>query len=66
MARPWNWEAAANIAEEVYGVYVNWEERYFVCPECDDVVYECDWEDEDLSVCPICGYEFYEDLKNGR
>ena len=49
-----NWEQAATFCEREFGVYVDWEERFFHCPECDDVVYECDWNGIDWSYCPIC------------
>ena len=49
-----NWESTAKMCEEVFGAYVDWEERFFHCPECGDVVYEVDWEDHDWRICPIC------------
>lgn len=48
------WEDAASYCEEVFGAYVDWEERFFHCGECDDVVYECDYRNHDWSMCPIC------------
>ena len=48
------WEDAARFCEKTFGIYVNWEERFFICPECDDLVAEEDWEDENLVMCPIC------------
>ena len=50
------WEEAAHYCEDTFGVYVDWEERFFHCCECDDVIYECDWEDHDWSMCPICEF----------
>ena len=52
-----NWKEAAHLCETVYGTYVNWEERFFICPECDEPIYEEDWEDIDLSFCPVCEFE---------
>lgn len=50
-----NWAAAAKHCEKVFGTFVDWEERFFICPECDDPIYECDWgEDHDWSMCPVC------------
>ena len=50
------WESNARFAEKTYGVYVDWEERFYVCPFCDEPVYEEDWEEEELAefLCPIC------------
>ena len=52
------WELNARVAESVYGVQVDWEEGFYVCPECGEPVYNEDWTDEDLSneFCPICGF----------
>ena len=54
------WEEAAKYCEETFGVYVDWEERFFHCPECDDVVHECDWNDHDWRMCPVCEWIFTE------
>lgn len=50
------WEKNALLIEKLYGVWVNWEERFYICPECGEPVYECDWEEEDFRrfICPIC------------
>lgn len=52
------WEERAKIAEKYYGVFVDWEERFYLCPECGEPVYECDWSEEILGdfVCPICEF----------
>lgn len=55
-----NWEYVAKMCEDVYGVYVDWEERFFHCPECDESLYDIDWEDHDWSICPICEFEWEE------
>ena len=52
------WEIAARLAEES-GAEVNWDEEYFVCPHCEDLVFSDDWieadmKDDDCIVCPIC------------
>ena len=54
------WYEAALYCEETYGVYVAWslEERYFICPECDEPIFESDWEGHDFETCPICEYYF--------
>lgn len=53
-----NWEINAKKVEEVYGGYVDWEERFYNCPECGEPIYECDWTEEDLLdyLCPVCEY----------
>lgn len=50
------WEANAKIVEWVYGMYVDWEERFYYCPYCGELVYECDWDGAELAetLCPIC------------
>lgn len=53
------WESRAKYVEQVYGGYVDWEERFYECPECGDPVYECDWDGSELytEICPICGFD---------
>lgn len=49
------WESAAKMCEIVYGIFVDWEEKFFICPECDEPIYECDWYDHhNWDMCPIC------------
>lgn len=43
-----NWKEAAYLCETVYRTYVDWKRRFFICPECDEPIYEEDWEDIDL------------------
>jgi predicted RNA-binding Zn-ribbon protein involved in translation (DUF1610 family) len=52
------WESRAKYVEQVFGGYVDWEERFYECPECHDAIYECDWDEKLLSamICPICGF----------
>lgn len=52
------WEANAKIVEEVYGGYVDWEERFYNCPECGEPIYESDWDDYELAntICPVCEF----------
>ena len=53
-----NWKMAAIQAEEDYGSFVDYTERFFICPECGEPVYEGDWNDTDFEdcICPICGF----------
>lgn len=52
------WESNAKYVGRVYGSFVDWDERFYICPECGEPVYECDWDENDLSdaICPICGF----------
>ncbi len=49
------WETKANKVEDIYDGFVDWEERFYLCPECGEPVYESDWDEEDFEqLCPIC------------
>ena len=50
------WEINAHEVEDIYGGYVDWEERFYNCPECGEPIYECDWSADDLHamLCPVC------------
>ena len=50
------WESNAMFAQKEYGAYVDWEERFYSCPFCDEPIYEEDWADEEYGefLCPIC------------
>lgn len=52
------WEKNANEVVNVYGGYVDWEERFYNCPECGEPIYECDWSNAELKefLCPVCEY----------
>jgi len=52
-----NWEAYAFEAESEFGTQVDWEERFYVCPECGEPVYECDYPNPE-TLCPICGFDW--------
>lgn len=56
------WEEIAEKVAEDFGVMVDDEDRFFVCPECGEPIYEDDWKESDcLGIdgeawyCPICG-----------
>ena len=55
-----SWEAAAKFCEDTFGVYVDWEERFFHCPECDEPLLYEDWKEHNWDICPICGCIFTE------
>ena len=49
------WEATALYCQETFGSYVDWEEQFFICPECQEPVYYCDWGMYiSWEKCPIC------------
>lgn len=52
------WEKNATIVEEEYGMLVDWDERFYICLECGEPVYEQDWTNEALKeeFCPVCGF----------
>ena len=52
------WETNAHLVEDTYGGYVDWEEEFYICPECGEPVYSCDWSNHELfkELCPICGF----------
>lgn len=52
------WESNAKYVERVYGSFVDWKERFYLCPECGEPIYECDWDENELCdmICPVCGY----------
>ena len=55
----WTWEKCARFCEKAYGIFVDWDEEFFICPECDEPIYKCDWEDYGCwTVCPICEFDF--------
>ena len=51
-----HWEQTARYLLETYtGTWVDWKERYYICPECGEAIYECDWEENDFGdLCPVC------------
>jgi hypothetical protein len=58
------WNDVMQYCIKTYGTYVDYEERFFLCPECGEPIYECDWEgDNNLSegICPICETLLVED-----
>jgi len=50
------WEKIARYCEDEYGIFVDWEERFFICPECGEPIYECDWSADELHACPVCEF----------
>ena len=54
----WTWHIAATYCEEMYGMGMNTEEGYFVCPECGEPLYEEDYRRHYWDSCPVCGFIF--------
>jgi len=56
------WDLIALAIERTYCVHVDWDERFFECPECGEPIYECDWDAEEdwmgdgLIACPVCNF----------
>ena len=54
------WEKIAHLVSVNYGMQVDWEEGFFICPECGEPIYDDDWDASDLSdglgnfMCPVC------------
>lgn len=57
------WEQNAIIVEDAYGCYVDYKDRFYLCPYCGEAIYEEDWSEESLEefICPICEDEDEED-----
>lgn len=52
------WYALARIVESEYGGYVDWDECFFLCPECGEPIYKEDYPFIDDECCPVCEFEF--------
>ena len=60
------WSEVAKIVENDFDTQVDWAEKFFVCPDCGDVVYECDFNTDSvlaLGYCPICGTALTEECE---
>ena len=55
-----SWLEAGTYCEDVYGMTLDVEEGYFVCPECGEPIYETDWPRSGDDECPVCGFVFME------
>ena len=64
------WEKVARFCQEVYGSHIDWEERFYICGECGEPIYECDYgeygdyysEDGEGPICPVCEYFYGGDI----
>ena len=56
-----SWYEAAMYCMETFGSYVDTVEKFFICPECGEPIYEIDWLNiKDWRVCPVCECEWEE------
>ena len=53
------WYDMARKCEEDYGSQVDYEEGFFVCPECGEPLLAEDWPEHNWNTCPICEFEFF-------
>lgn len=54
------WEENIEYIKEYYGNdFINYDEGYYQCPICGDVVYEYDWKQIEFAEfrCPICEWK---------
>lgn len=65
-----NWYRIAKYCEKTYGTLTDFDEKFFICPECDEPVYSDDWNDSDFTLgraytgkcyCPICENVIFEE-----
>lgn len=57
----WSWEYVAKVVERDYGCYVDWDEEFYICPECDEPIYKCDYPFIYVGlICPVCENEVEE------
>ena len=54
------WEDAAKFCEKTFGSYVDWEDEYFLCPECGEPIFCDDWLNHNWRICPVCETNFEE------
>lgn len=52
-----NWISNAKWIDYECGGYVNYEEKFYICPKCEEPVDADDWEDTEFAqkLCPLCG-----------
>ena len=54
-----DWYDAAALCEDVYDTMVDYDEEYFVCPDCGELIYKVDWWGRsNWHNCPICEFDW--------
>lgn len=49
------WYLNAKYLDEMCDVQVDWDEEFYICPECGEPVYADDWDEEFKDfLCPVC------------
>ena len=53
------WKDNAITVEQDFGGFVDYENEFYVCPECGEPIYKIDWTPRELDecICPICEWE---------
>lgn len=55
-----NWEKFKKFMNEDCGMHYDEEEKFVICSECGDPIYESEFNEENV-FCPVCEYNFEED-----
>lgn len=51
------WKENADYVRDCGG-YVNYDERYYICLECGEPIYDGEWTLSELMfICPVCEWE---------
>lgn len=51
------WKENADYVKDCGG-YVNYDEGFYICPECGEPIYEEEWTPSELMfICPVCEWE---------
>lgn len=45
-----NWYNLAKYCERTYITFVDFDEEFFICPECEEPIYSDDWEPSDFTL----------------
>ena len=53
------WKDNAITVEQDFGGFVDYENEFYVCPECGEPIYKIEWTPRELDecICPICEWE---------
>lgn len=63
----WCWEYVATFVECDYGAYVDWDEKFFECSECGELIHKSDYPYVDFGMfCPVCEFMADEAEEEGQ